>query len=72
MTSSGIALKHQYDTFGNYYEIKPGSEGCEKLKGVPGCDQSGRTQSSNKIILIFHIFQNASVMEDLFGFRGST
>ena len=42
MTSSGIALKHQYDTFGNYYEIKPGSEGCEKLKGVPGCDQSGR------------------------------
>ena len=42
VSSSGNALKHLFDVFGNYYEIKPGSEGCEQLKDVPGCDQSGK------------------------------
>ena len=51
VSSSGKALRHRYDAFGNYYEIKPGSIGCEHLKDVPGCDQSGRITFAFSFVL---------------------
>ena len=59
VSSSGNALKHRYDAFGNYYEIKPGSEGCERLKDVPGCDPSGKT-----VILHFSCILNSLILSE--------